>query len=338
MPTTKSMLSIGMSNSFEPSLLEFIHNRSQFHPYHHILTSEVVKPKQTLKPSTSTLDRGFAFMRWKERFLVPDHRVTSINGASYAGFYYICLEFGSLMAGLHADALSPPVEEVDEEMQEASSRPTGSGTRQTRYSAEGHEEDKPSSLESGPPYWYGTSPYTASSSYAAPSTSPVTGTHRITRVNLGHRNRRASRASIYSAGSVAAQVHDHSHGHSHYSHTSTSPSTSHILATYGSSSRDVEMRAEEDVEIGIEEALELDPVEELRTHVREERQSSEARSRSRTRSRDVGRYRSIERMKLEGDLDERADANWGWYGFGRRWMGPARLTGYYHHSEDQCDM
>ncbi|KAI0404554.1 vacuolar import and degradation protein-domain-containing protein [Xylaria palmicola] len=30
------------------------------------------------------------FMRWKEKFLVPDHRVTSINGASFEGFYYIC--------------------------------------------------------------------------------------------------------------------------------------------------------------------------------------------------------------------------------------------------------
>ncbi|KAI0421115.1 vacuolar import and degradation protein-domain-containing protein [Xylaria grammica] len=30
------------------------------------------------------------FMRWKEHFLVPDHRVTSINGASFEGFYYIC--------------------------------------------------------------------------------------------------------------------------------------------------------------------------------------------------------------------------------------------------------
>ena len=28
-------------------------------------------------------------MRWKERFLVPDHRVSQINGASFAGFYYI---------------------------------------------------------------------------------------------------------------------------------------------------------------------------------------------------------------------------------------------------------
>lgn len=30
------------------------------------------------------------FMRWKEHFLVPDHKVSSIKGASFAGFYYIC--------------------------------------------------------------------------------------------------------------------------------------------------------------------------------------------------------------------------------------------------------
>lgn len=30
------------------------------------------------------------FMRWKEWFLVPNHRVRSIPGASFEGFYYIC--------------------------------------------------------------------------------------------------------------------------------------------------------------------------------------------------------------------------------------------------------
>lgn len=30
------------------------------------------------------------FMRWKEHFLVPDHTIKDINGASFAGFYYIC--------------------------------------------------------------------------------------------------------------------------------------------------------------------------------------------------------------------------------------------------------
>jgi len=30
------------------------------------------------------------FMRWKEYFLVPDHKVKTITGASFEGFYYIC--------------------------------------------------------------------------------------------------------------------------------------------------------------------------------------------------------------------------------------------------------
>ncbi|KAI9766079.1 MAG: hypothetical protein M1840_006786 [Geoglossum simile] len=34
--------------------------------------------------------REHIFMRWKEYFLVPDHRVRTISGASFEGFYYIC--------------------------------------------------------------------------------------------------------------------------------------------------------------------------------------------------------------------------------------------------------
>ncbi|KNC87347.1 hypothetical protein SARC_00537 [Sphaeroforma arctica JP610] len=46
-------------------------------------------------------DKGFRYdcaredniyMRWKEHFLVPDHKVRSIAGASFAGFYYICYQ------------------------------------------------------------------------------------------------------------------------------------------------------------------------------------------------------------------------------------------------------
>lgn len=33
---------------------------------------------------------NYVFMRWKEHFLVPDHTITNIEGASFAGFYYIC--------------------------------------------------------------------------------------------------------------------------------------------------------------------------------------------------------------------------------------------------------
>lgn len=35
-------------------------------------------------------DSDYIYMRWKERFLVPDHTVKHVEGASYAGFYYIC--------------------------------------------------------------------------------------------------------------------------------------------------------------------------------------------------------------------------------------------------------
>jgi len=53
--------------------------------------------KNKLKPPHLTMDGypGAVFMRWKERFLVPDHRVQDINGASFAGFYYVCVDFNS---------------------------------------------------------------------------------------------------------------------------------------------------------------------------------------------------------------------------------------------------
>lgn len=34
----------------------------------------------------------YVFMRWKEHFLVPDHKIKDITGASFAGFYYICFQ------------------------------------------------------------------------------------------------------------------------------------------------------------------------------------------------------------------------------------------------------
>ncbi|KAI8813614.1 C17orf39 [Cladochytrium replicatum] len=37
----------------------------------------------------SFAQQNVIFMRWKEHFLVPDHRIKSITGASFAGFYYI---------------------------------------------------------------------------------------------------------------------------------------------------------------------------------------------------------------------------------------------------------
>lgn len=46
-------------------------------------------------------------MRWKEYFLVPDHRVKSINGASFEGFYYICFDqLAGSVSGIYYHAKS----------------------------------------------------------------------------------------------------------------------------------------------------------------------------------------------------------------------------------------
>lgn len=49
----------------------------------------VLNPGST-KDGLETSSSEHVFMRWKEHFLVPDHSVRDIAGASFAGFYYIC--------------------------------------------------------------------------------------------------------------------------------------------------------------------------------------------------------------------------------------------------------
>lgn len=55
-----------------------------FRPY----SKSVRKGVHVTMPNLASKDN--IFMRWKEHFLVPDHRVRTINGASFEGFYYIC--------------------------------------------------------------------------------------------------------------------------------------------------------------------------------------------------------------------------------------------------------
>lgn len=52
----------------------------RFPAFRHV-KHELKKPNLTIPDR----DRGAVFMRWKERFLVPNHRVQDINGASFAG-------------------------------------------------------------------------------------------------------------------------------------------------------------------------------------------------------------------------------------------------------------
>lgn len=51
--------------------------------------------------------RENVFMRWKEQFLVPDHTVRTISGASFEGFYYICFnQVAGTISGIYFHAKS----------------------------------------------------------------------------------------------------------------------------------------------------------------------------------------------------------------------------------------
>ncbi|KAH7039611.1 vacuolar import and degradation protein-domain-containing protein [Microdochium trichocladiopsis] len=59
------------------------------------------------------------FMRWKEHFLVPDHRVRTISGASFEGFYYICFNMreGSV-SGIYFHSRSEKFQQLELKYQE----------------------------------------------------------------------------------------------------------------------------------------------------------------------------------------------------------------------------
>jgi len=54
------------------------------------------------------------FMRWKEHFLVPDHRVRTISGASFEGFYYICFnQIMGTVSGIYFHAKSEKFQQLE---------------------------------------------------------------------------------------------------------------------------------------------------------------------------------------------------------------------------------
>lgn len=59
----------------------------KFKPAFDSLRGEVKRNPKYVIPNWEK--KEIIFMRWKEYFLVPDHRVKQINGASFEGFYYI---------------------------------------------------------------------------------------------------------------------------------------------------------------------------------------------------------------------------------------------------------
>ncbi|TQS34233.1 hypothetical protein Golomagni_05390 [Golovinomyces magnicellulatus] len=54
------------------------------------------------------------FMRWKEHFLVPDHRVRTITGASFEGFYYICFnQLEGSVSGIYFHSKSEKFQQLE---------------------------------------------------------------------------------------------------------------------------------------------------------------------------------------------------------------------------------
>jgi hypothetical protein len=88
---------IGPKHSFETNKWSASHEIDQRHwskfqafgPY---VSTFASGSKTELAALASDRDNVFTFMRWKEFFLVPDHTVRVINGASFAGFYYCCYD------------------------------------------------------------------------------------------------------------------------------------------------------------------------------------------------------------------------------------------------------
>ncbi|KAE8149278.1 vacuolar import and degradation protein [Aspergillus avenaceus] len=73
--------------------------------------------KQAKKPDftyRNFAQREHLFMRWKEYFLVPDHRIRSISGASFEGFYYICFnQVEGTVTGIYFHAKSEKYQQLD---------------------------------------------------------------------------------------------------------------------------------------------------------------------------------------------------------------------------------
>ncbi|KAK4508047.1 hypothetical protein PRZ48_001784 [Zasmidium cellare] len=75
------------------------------------LAKSAKSPNFTLK---NYQQREHLFMRWKEYFLVPDHRVKTITGASFEGFYYICFnQCSGSVSGIYFHAKSEKYQQLE---------------------------------------------------------------------------------------------------------------------------------------------------------------------------------------------------------------------------------
>ncbi|KAG8626087.1 hypothetical protein KVT40_006488 [Elsinoe batatas] len=75
------------------------------------LAKQAKSPTFTFK---NYAQREHLFMRWKEYFLVPDHKVKTITGASFEGFYYICFnQCSGSVSGIYFHAKSEKFQQLE---------------------------------------------------------------------------------------------------------------------------------------------------------------------------------------------------------------------------------
>jgi len=75
------------------------------------LSTQAQRPNFSYK---NFAQRENIFMRWKEYFLVPDHRVRTITGASFEGFYYICFnQVSGSISGIYFHAKSEKYQQLE---------------------------------------------------------------------------------------------------------------------------------------------------------------------------------------------------------------------------------
>jgi glucose-induced degradation protein 4 len=84
---------------------------ARFPAWRPLAKSATKSPNFTLK---NYAERPHLFMRWKEYFLVPDHRVKTITGASFEGFYYICFnQVEGTVSGIYFHAKSEKYQQLE---------------------------------------------------------------------------------------------------------------------------------------------------------------------------------------------------------------------------------
>ncbi|KAJ4487830.1 vacuolar import and degradation protein-domain-containing protein [Lentinula aciculospora] len=134
----------------------------RFPAFKHV-KNEMKKPYLTI----SDRDHGAIFMRWKERFLVPDHRVQDICGASFAGFYYVCVDFNpaslksceSMPMTPEHDEVAATVPSVKHEGPRRARRSSSTRRRSGRSPSAGPRQSAPAASMSGFYFHQNSEPY-----------------------------------------------------------------------------------------------------------------------------------------------------------------------------------